>query len=1555
MRVRMFYYMVLWWCSGLVLSQDSSRGVILDQPIDDHGAWSSLFSTSLDNTELDREQGQNRGTVLGREKRRDVPHRDINRGGDEREIERESDDERERRRRMEINLENERKDRQGSDLQRDFVTSRKRGPSISSIEMERQRERDREQEIRREVDKADQKKREVFSRPKTSALVDSIESRRAQDRRTHSEQYIDRERDREISRQREKDRALRSGDDREDHRDDDRRNPSWSSPRHPDYEGKHRYHRFSHTKEPILIIEEVTPRYFKPSDRPRDRLPNRSTEERPGSIGGRPVWLGTSSRPDSHRHTPPRDRPLQDSRRPDKHLVWSRPGIKDMDRRPDRPGYPSKYDEVHLNVLGPHGNRYPNGGQVDDPHGPQAFPVAGVLPHPPPPPQGIPPLLVDNALAAAAQADAATAQLALKHQIGQALLAEQALKTHHAIQAGKIKQAAVAAQLVGQVTAQQVAAQQIAAQQVAAGTAAARLKAAQLGQIAAGTVAAGQQSLKTAIKAKLKHALKHRLKTRLQQEVAGSVPVVGVHVTQYKRPVTYVDDYQPAQPYYDADHVKHRLRQAQEELFRRLILLKPYFQQGIHGITKSYAIPNVLPDLPKGVQLTPHQVASLPKIPIKEVVKPPLDVEYVEYILTLPEDTFVIITSMSKREFLVTLFPRLYRDNVRHLTPHTTTGILGQTPTYPQSTTPSSSYSESYTHHQQTYKPPPVIVTTPIFVTTSSDTHPIITTTFRPDTLPSPAYGAPKPSSIVKVDDDHDCDDHVDDQPHHQQHKHPLHRDHHHHHHSGHEGQQHVFKNDHGDRPNYQQHDLSHDSHEGHHHVFKNDHGDRPSYQQHDLSHDTHEGQHHVFKNDHGDRPSYQQHDLSHDSHEGHHHVFKNDHGDRPNYQQHDLSHDSHEGQQHVFKNDHGDRPSYQQHDLSHDSHDGQHHVFKNDHGDRPSFQQHDLSHDSHEGQHHVFKNDHGDRPSYQQHDLSHDSHEGQHHVFKNDHGDRPSYQQHDLSHDSHDGQHHVFKNDHGDRPSFQQHDLSHDSHEGHHHVFKNDHGDRPNYQQHDLSHQGQHHVYTDDQSIEHHHIHSQQNHHIAHPKSHVTPKQPVVVLGKPVVPRVTTPHTPFIATSSYSSILSSDYDENSHFGEFHITGGGRVISSDEADIRSDSKAPGHVFNFQPTLEHGSTHLSTPRPRPLTKPYHVSTSAPLSHVTLQSPHASHENVHVVTQKATPEQLHITTARDSSEVSSTSSTVVVGVGLRPHGGQHHYYTPISTTPTPPFSPIAHLIPTTTHSPHISSFSSPSVSFVPPLLSTTISPPVFTTSYSPPVSVITHSPSIPTTHYSPPIQTTTYSPPIQTSTHVPPILTTTQSPRIPTTTHRPTLTTAYFPPVVATTYSPPKFPTTPRPTFPTTLRPFPTTRRPFPTTRRPFSTTSYSQERATTPIFTVTEIPATANSSTVFRLTTTNPSIDEFLPNGPAENFLPSSSYESLREPRPYNIFNEEISNSDEAVLEGIFGGLSDSVLEKLTGTGPVGGADLDRVPGTDSNDDDHVLSPFTKRKGNATDDGNQVRL
>lgn len=36
-----------------------------------------------------------------------------------------------------------------------------------------------------------------------------------------------------------------------------------------------------------------------------------------------------------------------------------------------------------------------------------------------------------------------------------------------------------------------------------------------------------------------------------------------------------------------------------------------------------------------------------------------------------------------------------------------------------------------------------------------------------------------------------------------------------------------------------------------------------------------------------------------------------------------------------------------------------------------------------------------------------------------------------------------------------------------------------------------------------------------------------------------------------------------------------------------------------------------------------------------------------------------------------------------------------------------------------------------------------------------------------------------------------------------------------------------------------------------------------------------------------------------------------------------------------------------------GKDLDRHPGTDANDDVHVLSPFTKRKGNATEN-NQVK-
>lgn len=51
--------------------------------------------------------------------------------------------------------------------------------------------------------------------------------------------------------------------------------------------------------------------------------------------------------------------------------------------------------------------------------------------------------------------------------------------------------------------------------------------------------------------------------------------------------------------------------------------------------------------------------------------------------------------------------------------------------------------------------------------------------------------------------------------------------------------------------------------------------------------------------------------------------------------------------------------------------------------------------------------------------------------------------------------------------------------------------------------------------------------------------------------------------------------------------------------------------------------------------------------------------------------------------------------------------------------------------------------------------------------------------------------------------------------------------------------------------------------------------------------------------------------------------------------------------------TDTSLERLT-LASEEGSDLDRVPGTDSNDDDHILSPFNKRKGNATDVTREVR-
>nr|XP_045597771.1 uncharacterized protein LOC123757893 isoform X2 [Procambarus clarkii] len=1395
---------VLCWCASIVLGKERTpvapRGDLgaldLHQPIDDLSVSSSLLQRGQGNNtkdpdaekrsqrrmstvvereiteqdwgddhgKIERKEGDSRGrtelkreteTDTERERRREMEidltrERDRNaRMKNDRENddshkqielrrETESDRERESRREMEIDLERER-DRNARRVPLDKLTDmigeidRKTRQSLPSTDMERQRALDRQVEIASEVAKAEQKKSELLNQVKSSPLHESLDREPFSDRERYNERDSEMDKDREINLQRERDRALRSGNTKGDHRINDRRDPSWSGNRdddrvHDDYKGKHRDHRFSHTKEPILIIEEVTPQYSRPSDSRPDHNPSRP-------LDGRPVWRGTTSRP------------LQDPRRPDRPPILPRPSASGTNRRPDRPVYPSRYDEVHLSGSVPH-------------QGEVGFPVAGVLPlHPPP-------LLLDNSLTVASQANAATkAHLALGQQLGQAILAEQALKAQHAIQADKIQEAAIAAHLVGQAAAQQIAAQHVAAQQIAVqqiaaqqlaaqqvaaqqiaaqqaaaqqvaaqeavaqqiagGATATRLKASQLshapgfqasqiGQAAAGTTAPGlfatpvdqgtaaaglqaaqlgyftgsaaaEQHLgtKAIIRGKLKDALRNRLKTRFQLETAGTVSATDTQAATQQAEAFPSQVGQFASHLQQIAEVKRRLRQAREELFRRLTLLKPYFEQSTGSSHKVYTLPSLLPNLPKGAHLTPNQVALLPKIPIqvqettttpsfhipdlKEAVEPHLKVEYVEYILSLPEDIFNIITNMSKREFLLTLFPRFFRNAVRNLTPYTPTNVLDQTPAaYFPHTTPSSSFVDVHTHqHYHHHHPPPnpatplyqtpkaapalyqpsqpsspafsyetqaftprppvsssslpPITSTPphrVVVTTSyvpsissipsttplivSTLHPIITTTFRPPTVPAPTYGAPKPSSILRSN----------------------------HHHDGHR-------------------------------------------------------------------------------------------------------------------------------------------------------------HDNNQQQHHDDKDHHHDPSS-----------EGQYFVYKE--------------------------------------------------------GD------------------------DYHHIHVQEeSHHSTHPKPRVTVKDPSLVGGRPGS-GVRLPVGPFV--SSYSSLDAtvdpSPHPDKSHFGTFHVTSEGFVIPSKETKIR-----PGDSV--------------------------VESTTPVA---------------------------------------TFTPVMTGVGLRPHGGQHQYLTPISTTPIPPLSSIAPFIYTTTLSTPISSPSFPTPSYAPPLPSVTPAPLVFTTTYSPsisftssfpPITTNVHSPPIPSTTHSPRIPTTSYSPPISTPTHTPPILTTSHNPLTPNSSppvH--TSTTTYSPPVVSTTSSPPAANTTPRP--------------PFVSSPRPFLTTTPSFEPATTPILHVTEIPATTTSSAVFHLTPVNNG--QFLPGGQGGN-APSGAlpHGSTRGPRPLNSLHQGLSIAEEVYPDTILRGTSGSTTGKLTTTTTevLQGTPFSRFPGTDANDDDHVLSLFNNRKGNAS--------
>ena len=193
-----------------------------------------------------------------------------------------------------------------------------RNPSLSSIELEHQREKDRKEEIEREVSKALKKKDDLLSQP--GSFVTNSASIQVNDR--IGQGPSDRLRDvrrkknwerrhsaRDIDRQRERDRAQRGGSDIRERHD---RNHEDKSERKP----------------PILIYEKVT-EYI---DRDTDK------------IRGKPIWPTSNRRPNSDRHSSNQHQQhssIQDTRAPDRPVAF-RP--IHTDRRPGRPASISGYE-----------------------------------------------------------------------------------------------------------------------------------------------------------------------------------------------------------------------------------------------------------------------------------------------------------------------------------------------------------------------------------------------------------------------------------------------------------------------------------------------------------------------------------------------------------------------------------------------------------------------------------------------------------------------------------------------------------------------------------------------------------------------------------------------------------------------------------------------------------------------------------------------------------------------------------------------------------------------------------------------------------------------------------------------------------------------------------------------------------------------------------------------------------------------------------------------------------------------------------------------------------
>ncbi|KAK7072976.1 hypothetical protein SK128_015771 [Halocaridina rubra] len=467
----------------------------------------------------------------------------------------------------------------------------------------------------------------------------------------------------------------------------------------------------------------------------------------------------------------------------------------------------------------------------------------------------------------------------------------------------------------------------------------------------------------------------------------------------------------------------------------------------------------------------------------------------------------------------------------------------------------------------------------------------------------------------------------------------------------------------------------------------------------------------------------------------------------------------------------------------------------------------------------------------------------------------------------------------------------------------------------------------------------------------------------------------------------------------------------------SNGKGPIYVTTSQPHFDRHNTSVSAT----LTMPF-PSVGSNFNVVTLRPPRGGSSNIRNTTKKS-PVGFHFPTSSPfkfppikPAVVSSTHNptpTVILGVGLRPHGSEQEFFSPVTSTISPPFTSIATLfpkttvIPTTARPSPLTSISSliPTTTVIPKttlypltsIFSTTtarpitssssvavVTPAILTNSYTHTVPSTTVAPHT-SSSYIPPLSTTssvaaTTSRPFSTTSLKPnflttikdivtslrPSLTTTRPPFIITpqpvyTTPKPdlrptfsstinplfTTTIRSFPTTVApsTSYSIPggSFPSTggfppilgnfpiTSDSFPTSIGSFPTTLGSFPTTfpsttsstNNPFIpvTTSSPIQPETSPVFVIQETPATPTSSTVFTL---SPSV---INNG---QFLPT---------RPSSDDNDAILISD------IVNTTPGTVLMKIK-AGNQGNV-FDRIPGTDENDDSHILSPFLKRKGNAT--------